>query len=233
MGRKDRKQLKKLNERSLITYKNPKSPIAEQFRTIRTNIQFASIDEEMKSIMVTSAGPGEGKSTTAANLAIVLTQQGKRVLLVDADMRKPTMHYTFQLTNIQGLTNVLTKQTNLANAISRTLVPDLDVLTSGPIPPNPSELLDSKAMRDLMKEAQSYYDVVLYDCPPVLAVTDAQIMANNTQGIVLVVRSGFTEKEAAQHAKERILKANGKLLGVVLNGKKMKEGQYYYYYANK
>ncbi|QHA93687.1 CpsD/CapB family tyrosine-protein kinase [Bacillus sp. N1-1] len=233
MSRKERGSVNVSKERSLLTHQNPKSPIAEQYRTIRTNIQFASIEEDMRTIMVTSSGPMEGKSTTIANLGVVLAQQGKKVLIADTDLRKPTVHYTFRVMNTRGLTNVLTRQTELTEVTTSTEVPNLDVLTCGPVPPNPSELLGSKAMDTLIEEALSHYDIILFDCPPVLAVADSQILANKVQGTVLVISSGTTEREAAVKAKERLESAKGKLLGVVLNRKKMKDGSYYYYYAQK
>jgi protein-tyrosine kinase len=229
---RSRRQFQKM-ERSLITLDDPKSPISEQYRTIRTNIQFSFIDETMRSLMVTSAGPGEGKSTTAANLAVTFAQQGKKVLLIDADLRKPTVHYTFRLNNYIGLTNVLTNSTQLLSACQETQVENLFVLTSGPIPPNPAELLGSKAMEICLQEIYKNFDLVIFDTPPVLAVTDAQILSNKCDGTVLVVASGKTEIEAAVKAKELLLAANAKVLGVVLNQKKQKEGQYYYYYGNK
>jgi protein-tyrosine kinase len=232
LARRNRKQIQALN-RSLITLTNPKSPISEQYRTIRTNIQFSTVDRPIRSILVTSAGPGEGKSTTSANLAVVFAQQGKKVLFIDADLRRSTMHYTFRLDNHVGLTNVLTKQVSLERAVQSTEQENLYVLTSGPIPPNPAELLGSRSMEELLEQAFTQYDLVLFDTPPVLAVTDAQILANLCDGIVLVVSSGKTEIEAAQKAKEALANAKGKVLGVVLNNKKMKESQYYYYYGKK
>jgi protein-tyrosine kinase len=232
LARSNRKQTQSL-ERSLITVQDPKSPISEQYRTIRTNVQFSFVDKTMRSLMITSAGPSEGKSTTTANLAVTFAQQGKKVLLIDADMRKPTVHYTFRLNNIIGLTNVLTQSTVLLSAYQETEIDNLFVLTSGPIPPNPAELLASKAMETLLEEAYKHFDLVIFDTPPVLAVTDAQILANKCDGTVLVVSSGKTEIEAAVKAKELLLSANAKLLGVVLNRKKQQQGQYYYYYGNK
>lgn len=212
---------------------DPKSPISEQYRTIRTNIQFSSVDHEVKSIMVSSTGPGEGKSTTVANLAVVFAQQGKKVLLVDADMRKPTVQYTFNQTNTFGLTSVLTKQLTLDKAILGTREKNLFILTSGPIPPNPAELLSSQAMEQFFQDAQELFDVILFDSPPLLAVTDAQILANKCEGTILVVSSGKTEKELVMKAKELLESAKGKLLGVVLNNKKIKDTNYYYYYGVK
>jgi capsular exopolysaccharide synthesis family protein len=226
-----RKMQAAAQNRSLISMKNPKSPITEQFRTIRTNIQFSSVDGEMRRIMVTSSGPAEGKSTTTNNLAIVFAQQGKRVLLVDADLRKPTAQYSFRLENHTGLSNVLTRQTTIDQAVRETEQENLFVLTSGPIPPNPAELLGSKKMDELLKELEEVFDLVIFDTPPVLAVTDAQILANKCDGVVLVTSSGKTENEAALKAKELLESAQGKLLGVVLNNKKAKDSQYYYYYG--
>ncbi|RJS62551.1 capsular biosynthesis protein [Bacillus sp. PK3_68] len=212
---------------------DPRSPISEQYRTIRTNILFSAVDQEIRSLLVTSAGPGEGKSTTAANLAIVFAQQGKKVLLVDADMRKPTMHYTFNFMNTVGLTNVLAKQKSLAAAVKETTVQDLAVLLSGPIPPNPAELLGSRMMAEFLKEAYRSYETIIFDTPPVLAVTDAQVLANQCDGTLLVINSGKTEADGAIKAKELLQAAKAKPLGVVLNNRKLKETNYYYYYGNK
>lgn len=220
-------------KRSLITRLNPKSPISEQYRTIRTNIQFSSIDNEIRTILVTSSGPGEGKSTTVANLAVVFAQQGKKVLLIDADMRKPTVHYTFHLQNMHGLTSVLSHQKTLQEALNKTDVENLSVLTAGPIPPNPAELLGSKAMNEFIKIASEQFDILLFDTPPVLAVTDAQILANKCDGTILVVSSETTESEVAIKAKELLVSANAKILGAVLNNKKQKQNEYYYYYGSK
>ncbi|RXJ02263.1 polysaccharide biosynthesis tyrosine autokinase [Anaerobacillus alkaliphilus] len=232
MARKDKNSLDP-KRRSLITHLRPKSPIAEQYRTIRTNIQFSSLDQEVRTIVITSTGPGEGKSTTAANLAVVLAQQGKNVLLVDADLRKPTAHYTFGQVNTFGLTNVLTKQSELKAVVLETDVANLSLLTSGPIPPNPAELLASASMDELIQEALQHFDTVVFDTPPVMAVTDAQVLANKADGAVLVVASGKTEKEGAVKAKELLVSAKAKLLGVVLNRKETKQSDYYYYYGKK
>lgn len=220
-------------KRKLITNVDPKSPISEQYRTIRTNILFSAVDRDIQSLLITSAGPGEGKSTTAANLAIVFAQQGKNVLLVDADMRKPTMHYTFNFTNTIGLTNVLAKQKSISAAVKETDMQNLSVLLSGPIPPNPAELLGSRVMAEFLEEARRLYDIVIFDTPPVLAVTDAQVLANQCDGTVFVVNSGQTEVDNAVKAKELLQAAKAKLLGVVLNNRKAKETNHYYYYGNK
>jgi capsular exopolysaccharide synthesis family protein len=220
-------------KRKLVTFFDPKSPISEQYRTIRTNIEFSAIDEEMQTIMVTSSGPAEGKSTTAANLAVVFAQQEKQVLLVDADLRKPTVHYTFNLTNTFGLTSVLSKQMQLIEAVNESEIENLGILTSGPIPPNPAELLGSKAMEQFLAEARQHFDVIIFDTPPMLAVTDAQVLANKCDGSILVFYSGKTEMEEAAKAKELLTSAKSKLLGAVLNHKKLQSSDYYYYYGNK
>lgn len=231
LNKKTKKKATEL-KRSLITSKEPKSAISEQYRTIRTNIQFSSVDKDMKTIVVTSSGPGEGKSTTIANLAVVFAQQGKKVLLIDSDLRKPTVHYTFNLTNTFGLTNVLTRQAEFHEVVKESMEKNLYILTSGPIPPNPAELLGSKTMEHLLKELHEEYDMILFDTPPLLAVTDAQILASKSDGAILVVSSGKTETEQALKAKELLNAAKSHIIGVVLNNKKLqKNTQHYYYYG--
>lgn len=215
---------------NLAAYTNSKSPITEQYRLIRNNLHFTSVDKEIKSIVVTSPEPSDGKSTTAANLAIVFAQQGKRVVLVDADLRKPTVHYSFSLSNIEGLTRVLTKEDSLEEAIYKTTIPNLDILTSGPIPPNPSELLNSKAMERVIEELKQLYEYIIFDTPPLLVVTDSQVMASKCDGVVMVVSSGKTKKDRAMRAKGLLEKANSLLLGVVVNGVPSKQNKYYSHY---
>nr|WP_079529100.1 CpsD/CapB family tyrosine-protein kinase [Halobacillus hunanensis] len=221
-----------MKARKIIANDNPKSPIAEQYRTIRANLQFASVDKELQSLLITSAGPSEGKSMTSANMAAVFAQQGKRVLLVDADLRKPTVHHSFRLNNTKGLSNFLVGRQTLKETTQITAVDNLDVLPSGPIPPNPSELLGSKAMHKLMMEARQTYDLVILDTPPVLAVSDSQVLAREVDGVMLVVRSGQTEFQAAERAKELLEQSKANLLGVVLNDREKKNSNYYYYYGN-
>lgn len=226
--RASKKRGKVIRERNLVTVTAPNSMVSEQFRTLRTNIEFSSPDKEIRSISVTSASPAEGKSTTAANLAIVFAQTGKKVLLIDADMRKPTMHYTFGITNHRGLSTVLSKQGHLERTINKTRVQGLDLLTCGPIPPNPAELLSSHAMDTLMLELNKRYDIVIVDSPPILSVTDGQILANKCDGSILVLHSGKTDKDLALKAKAKIIASNTKLIGVVLNNLAMPKNNYSY-----
>lgn len=218
--------------RQLIAHQKPKSPIAEQYRNIRTNVEFAAIDTNIRSLMVTSANPSEGKTTTTANLAVVFAQQGKKVLLIDAEMRKPAMHQLFQMNNIFGLTNVLTHNERFEKCVQTTSVENLHFLPCGPIPPNPAELLGSKSMKELLEKAYGIYDLVILDLPPMLAVADAQIMANQCDASIFVIRSEVTKKEDAVKAKGLLQSAKGKLLGVVLNDCEREENLYYYYGVN-
>ncbi|EOT40497.1 CpsD/CapB family tyrosine-protein kinase [Enterococcus columbae] len=219
---------------NLITLLNPNSPISEQYRTIRTNLQFAvSGDETLRSIVVVSAGPGEGKSTSAANLAVVFAQAGKRVLLVDADMRKPTVHKTFGLSNEAGLSTLISGQSPVQELVATTEIDRLSVLVSGPTPPNPAELLNSRRMNQIIEEMYHYFDLVVFDLPPVLTVADGLIMAAKTDGTVLVIREDKTSKEGAIEAKRRLQGAKVRILGAIYNGASQTTESEYYYYSGK
>lgn len=215
---------------SLITLADKASPVSEQYRTIRTNIQYSMMDQELQALVVTSSGPGEGKSTTAANLAVVFANSGKRVLLADADMRKPTVAKTFNLLNSDGLSNVLGRsQVNLDKIIQDSGIPNLSVLTSGPKPPNPSELLGSARMGKLLDVLKRNYDLVIFDMPPVVTVTDAQVLASKVDGTILVAREGITNRDLLKKAKNLLENVDANLLGVVYNGSKRSSDQGYYY----
>ena len=231
MAKRNRNRARQSKVRHLIAEINQRSSISEQYRTVRTNLQYASVDSDLQTLLITSSTPEEGKSMTTANLAVVYAQQGKKVLLIDADLRKPTVHYTFRLDNLNGLSNLLVGDGHLNQIAEASSIDNLDIISSGPIPPNPSELLGSKMMQSLINEAKQQYDIIIFDTPPVLAVTDAQILANIVDGTVLVVRSNKTEYEAAIKAKETLEKSSAKLLGTVLNDVEKKDGNYYYYYG--
>lgn len=218
---------------SLVTLADKASPVAEQYRTIRTNIQFASASRKMQTVVVTSAGSGEGKSTTTANLAVVLADSGQRVLLVDADMRKATVHKTFHLANDTGLSLYLSSNQQIEAVVQPTSIANLSILTAGPKPPNPSELLGSKRMDQFLEDACRLYDVILFDMPPVVAVTDAQIMASKVDGTLMVVREEVTRKDALVNAKKLLDLVQAHILGVVYNGAENGRGQDYYYYYGK
>jgi capsular exopolysaccharide synthesis family protein len=226
------KKTKSLKEiaRKLIVKTSPKLFVSEQFRVARTNINFSMPDGELKTLLVTSSMPGEGKSTTAANLAYLFAQEGKRVILVDGDMRKPTVHYTFHLTNTIGLSNVLTKKVSVMEALNETDLENLQIITSGPIPPNPAELLTASSMDDMIETLKETYDLIIFDAPPVLSVTDSQILANKSDGTVLVISAGVTDKVSVLKAKELLLASKAKIIGTVLNNFKLEKDHYYYQY---
>lgn len=216
-------------DNNLITHLDPKSPVAEAFRTLRTNLQFSALDRELRTLLVTSPGPGEGKSMVIANLAVAIAQSGKSVILVDADLRKPVIHKRFGLDNDVGLTNILVH--GPAESVLRDVgIPNLQVVTSGPRPPNPAEMLDSAMMektRDFFKERA---DFVLFDSPPVVAVTDAALLSQKVDGVLLVVRLGSVEREAALQAKTLLKNVQAPVLGLVVNNIPSSSGYYYYYY---
>lgn len=208
------------NGAQLITVMHPKSPISEQFRTLRTNINFMAIDHPIKTLALTSANASEGKSTVTDNLAIVWAQTGQKVLLVDADLRRSTLHRTFNLDNREGLTTILTSRAHtidLNTIIQPSGIDNLSLLPSGPTPPNPAELLSSQRMKDFLKAARERYDMVIVDVPPMLVVTDTQVISRNLDAVVLVVKQGQTQKLGAKRAVELLKMAHANLLGYVMN----------------
>jgi succinoglycan biosynthesis transport protein ExoP len=220
----------------LLVALDPLDPAAEAYRNLRMNLMFmSSEDEPIRSVLFTSAGPGEGKSTTTVNFAVMLAQQGQRVLLVDADLRRPSLHRALDLLREPGLTNLLVGDATVREAVRPSVLPNLDVLPSGPFPPNPSELLNSKAMKRLLEEFEGRYSQVIVDSPPMLAVTDAAVLAQHTDGVVLVLRSGETEQRAAERAVDQLRRLGVRVFGAVLNevATTTTEESYYlqYYYA--
>jgi capsular exopolysaccharide synthesis family protein len=218
-----------MNRKNIFALDNPKSPVAEAYRTLRTNIQFSSLDKELKSIVITSSSPKEGKTTTICNLAVTMAQSGNKVLLMDCDLRKSQLHHYFELNNDQGLTNVLAQQVSFEEAVKETVTVGLDVLPSGPKPPNPSELLGSNAMKEFVKKMEEKYDKILIDAPPVGIVTDASILSTIADGTILVIASGQVAIEAAQRSKALLQKVNANIIGILLN-KLPREGRGYYGY---
>ncbi|ORI93343.1 CpsD/CapB family tyrosine-protein kinase [Leuconostoc mesenteroides] len=204
----------------LITAAEPKNPVSEQFRTLRTNIEFASVAKgEIKTLLISSALPSEGKSTVTANLAVAYAQQGKKVLLVDADLRRPTVAVTFGLNkNASGLTNYLgDSEKEVGSIVHRTAMDNLNVMPSGPIPPNPAELLGSGRMTNLITQLKAHYDMIIFDVPPFLMVTDAQVLMTKMDGVVIVVNGGKTTKGALQRTHEILKIAEAPALGFIYN----------------
>ena len=211
-----------------IMEKKPKSLIAESYRSLRSNIAYSSFDGEYQIISVTSAVPAEGKSTTAINLAVSLSQLEKKVLLIDCDMRKPSLHKKLGISNISGLTDLLVGKKNVEDA-SKKRSKFLTILTAGTIPPNPAEMLDSKVMSDFLEECRNHYDHIILDTPPLQAVADAQVLSTKADGTLMVIKANFTKKNDVESSVDMIKKVNGKIIGAVLNATKDNNKKYHYY----
>jgi tyrosine-protein kinase Etk/Wzc len=223
-------------EAKLISHTDSRSPVSEAYRTVRTNIQYFDITEKVQTLLFTSPGPKEGKSTTISNLAVTMAQQGVRTLIVDADLRKPVVAKIFGVSRTPGLTDILVGKASLSMCIAETGIDNLYILPSGALPPNPSELLSSQKMDELIELLREAFDTVLLDSPPVLAVTDASVLAKKTDGVVLVVRSGLTEEEAALMARHHLEQVRARVIGVVVNDfdyetNYYRKGYYKYYTA--
>lgn len=218
--------------RHLITNLHPKAALAEAFRVLRTNIQFAALDKPLKTILITSAGPREGKSTTAANLGVAIAQSGRKVILLDGDLRRPSLHKFFRQARGVGLTSVLLGRTSMSEALVETGIDGLRLLPSGPVPPNPSEMLASQAFEKLLAELSDEAEYVLIDSPPSVAVADASLMAARADGTLLVVALGRVAKPMLTRAKEQLANAKANLLGTILTnvGPGTDYTYYYYYY---
>jgi non-specific protein-tyrosine kinase len=200
---------------SLITLTDPRSPVSEAYRTLRTNLSFYSLDNPIRSLVVTSPAVGEGKSTTVANLAVTLAQSGRRTILVDCDLRRPSLHTLFNLNSEPGLTNIVLGQEETP-PLQQTSVPNLWLLSSGPKPPNPADLLGSKKVDQVIETLTETADIVLFDAPPVIVVTDAAVLGAKVDGVLLVISAGKTRREHAERAKEMLEKAKVRIVGVTL-----------------
>lgn len=219
-----------INGMPLVTESQPRAASAEAYRTLRTNIQFASLDQPHRILIVTSASAGEGKTTTAANFGVVNAQAGMRVCVIDADLRRPALHRIFGLSNTQGLTTSLLEDQPIAKLAQSTRIPNLFVLTSGPSAPNPAELVGSKRMRQLLEHATTDFDLMLCDTPPIVAVADAVSLAAQCDGVIFVVKTGKVQQEVILRALGQIEAVKGRVLGVVLNNYDVRRDGYYYDY---
>jgi polysaccharide biosynthesis transport protein len=233
-GAEARQENDHLRERDLGVFLDPKSVAAECCRSIRTNILFMSPDRPLRTMVVTSPSPQEGKTTTAINLGVTMAEAGGRVLLVDTDMRRPRLHRSFGVPNQTGISTVIVGKATLEEAVKRTDVPNLDVLTCGPVPPNPSELLHTGRFETVLAECAKLYDRVILDSPPTSAVTDPAVLGNLADGVVLVVKAGETTRDAAIHARRQLVGAKARLFGVVVNAIDFSNPAYgyEYYYRN-
>lgn len=230
-----KKQQKLENEQKLgsplVTYFEPMSAIAEQYKTIRTNIEFAQIGSSVKSIAVTSSISMEGKSTTTVNLAYTYAQTGKKVLIVDADLRKPILHKTFKLNNNVGLTTALVNdEYSLESVIQYSEDFDLYILPSGPIPPNPAELVGSQEFSALLAQITELFDLVIFDTPPLHSVTDGQIISSKVDGTILVVRQNYVRRDQVVEAKVSLDNVKASLIGYILNDVPINKNKGYGYY---
>ena len=202
----------------LITLTNPRSPATEAYRTLRTNLTFAALDKPIETLVVTSAAPGEGKSTVLANLAVTMAQGGRRTILVDADLRRPGLHEIFGIVNDRGLTTMIVEEAVLDDPpLIGVGVDNLWLMPSGPMPPNPADILGSRKMEEVIAALRARADVVLFDAPPIIAVTDAAVLGTKVDGVLLVVCAGRTRREHAQRARELLERVHVRIVGAVLN----------------
>ena len=218
----------------VVTISNPRSPISEAYRTLRTNLQFVSLDRPLQALLVTSPGPEEGKSTVLANLAVAIAQAEKKVIVADCDLRRPNLHKLFGLGHRKGLTTMMVDDEAMSSPpLQETGVPGLRLLASGPLPPSPSDLLGSQRMDHVLATLMEHADVVLLDAPPVLAVSDAVILATKVDGVLLVVSAGQTRRESVQVAKGKLEKVNANLVGAVLTNVPLDASLQRYYYVQE
>ena len=214
-----------------LIHEGPESPHAEAYRVLRTNVLFSRKDSNLRTLTVVSGGAGEGKSTTIFNLATIFAQQGSRVLIVDSDLRRPSLHKLLNVSNNLGLTNYLLKQNKLEEVVQTTPQPGMDFLPSGKLPSSSMGILNSAAMRAFIEETKSRYDFVFFDSPPIMGVSDASILASEVDMAILVVQYRKYPQQMTLRAKQMVEKVGGKLLGVVLNNINISQDSYYYYYS--
>jgi capsular exopolysaccharide synthesis family protein len=213
----------------MVSVADESSLYAEQFNSIRTNIRYSSADSHYKKILITSSIPSEGKSTISANLAVSFAHQGSKVLLIDADLRRPTLNKTFLINDNVGLTNILTDDdVTLSKVIYQTNVSNLSVMPSGPVPPNPTDLLGSRKMDTLVDKVDSMYDLVIIDSAPALSVTDSQILSTKLDGVILVVRSNYVDKWKVKKSLRLFKNVDAKMIGLLLNDTEIPNDVYYY-----
>ena len=215
--------------KAIISYNDPKSVISEQYRAIRTNIEYSNVDQDKKTILVTSSDKNEGKTTTVSNLAVSFANLNKKVLLVDCDLRNPSIHKMFKLNNIYGLTDILAKDRAVDKCIQKTELENLYVLTAGAIPPNPAEILSSEKMKNLIEDLKNIYDYIFIDTPPIGLVTDAGVLSSFIDGVVLVVKSESVEKKYLEETKKKLDAVDARILGAILNSYKSEQKDYNYY----
>lgn len=215
-----------------IVDKLPKSITAESYRSLRTNIQYSSIDKQVKTLVVTSSNAGEGKSTVAGNLAYTFFQNGKRVLIIDCDLRKPSLHRKFNVSNEEGLTDVLVGTSKLNNVMKK-IDDNLYLLTTGTLPPNPAEIIGSNTMENFLEQCKINFDYIILDTPPVQVVADAQILSTKVDGTIIVVRAGVTKKEDVHDTVNTLKKVNANIIGTVLHAVDNSKNKYYYYYGEE
>lgn len=226
--KKSGKTILEQKHKEFIVEQKPKSVESEAYKTLRTGIQYSSFNKQLKTILITSSEKEEGKSTVSGNLALTFAQNEKKIILVDCDLRRPSIHRKFKISNLVGLSEVLIGKTSLEETIQQ-YNDNLDILSSGKIPPNPSEMLSSNAMNNLIEKLKEKYDVVILDSAPLQAVTDAQILATKVDGTILVVRAERTKKESIIEAKNRLDKVSANIIGTVLNAVENIREKYYYY----
>lgn len=227
MGAKE--ALSDLKSRLIVHY-DPKSPEAEAYRILRTNIGYADLPRKGRKILITSSRPSEGKTITTANLAITIAEIGKNVLVIDTDMRRPTLHNIFGLDKTPGLTEILTGKMSWDKALKPSGIKNLSIITSGSIPPNPSELVGSNKMEKLLEDLKGYFDTFIFDCASILAVTDATIIGSLVDGVLLVIMAERTPRDAVQRAMTLLNNAKAHVLGVIFNRVEMRSLHPYYYY---